>query len=157
MDLNQPCYDSILQIDKKLEELQKEVENMEKEYGFNEKHTNLTAHTNMNKTKNSTFKTQISTKTNIEKTRYQNLKNIKAEEKNVELKKTKINPKISQKWIDIFRAKPDNNYFLEKNKINSFPIDKENLKPILNFNLEDNFIHEYMKGYALEIIKNEEE
>lgn len=153
MDLNQPCYDSILHIDKKLEELQKEVENMEKEYGFNEKHTNLTAHTNMNKTKNSTTKTQISNKTNI---RYQNLKNIKAEEKNAELKKTKINPKISQKWIDIFRAKPDNNYFLEKNKVNSFPIDKENLRPNFNFSCEDNFIHEYMKGYALKIMKNEE-
>lgn len=154
MDLNQPCYDSIIQIDKKLEELQKEVEFMEKEYGFKENHTNLLAVTN--KTKTIASKTQTKLKSISEKTRYQNLPKVKSEENPNDTKKIKINPKISQKWKDTFRSKPDNNFFLEKNKIPSYKIDNEELcidSDVQNEN-EDDYLGNYMKDYGLKLNVN---
>lgn len=150
MDLTQPCYDSILNIDKRLEDLQKEVAMMEKEYGFQEKHVNLVA---PNKTKNLTTKPKTLEKS-IEKSRYNNLCSVKSEEDNNNLKKLKIVPKISQKWKDIFRKKPDNSYFFEKNKILSFGMENNDFKPRANFQNDDEFFEEFMSDYGLRVVKN---
>jgi len=147
MDLTQPCYDSILNIDKRLEDLQKEVALMEKEYGFKEKHVNLVVTNKLTKPKTTLEKTLQ------DKNRYNNLRSVKSEEDN-NIKKQKIVPKISQKWKDIFRKKPDKSYFLEKNKIGSFGMENDDFKPRTNFQTDDNFFEEFMNDYGLNAVKN---
>ena len=154
MDLTQPCYDSILHIDKRLEDLQKEVALMEKEYGFKEKHVNLVNTKSTSKTSKPTNKTNISIKSILqqEKTRYNNLPTVKLDEE-LGLKKQKIVPKISQKWKDVFRKKPDNSYFMEKNKIISIGVEPNDFKPRATFNKEEELFEDYMNDYALHVIK----
>jgi len=153
MDLTQPCYDSILNIDQRLEELQKEVCLMEREYGFKEKHVNLVSSTKP-KAKYQISKTLKST--TQEQTRYNNLPSVKIDPDCIKMKKTKQVPKISQKWKDVFKMKPDNTYFKEKNKIPSFGLENEDIKPSINMMDDEDFYKDYMQNYAIKVIKNEE-
>ncbi len=152
MDLTKPCYDSILQIDKRLEDLQKEVSLMEREYGFKEKHVNLLS----SKSKQLPSKTTKLSKKTLqekpqEKTRYNNLSTIKLDGDN-NLKKLKIVPKISQTWKDVFRKKPDNSYFMEKNKIESIGIENKDLRPRSHYLEKQCLFEEYMNDYALRVL-----
>ena len=152
MDLTKPCYESILQIDQRLEDLQKEVSLMEREYGFKEKHVNLLS----SKSKQIPSKTKtLSNKTlqekPQEKTRYNNLSTIKLDG-DTNMKKLKIVPKISQTWKDVFRKKPDNSYFMERNRIESIGIENKDLKPKSNYQEDLCVFEEYMNDYALRVL-----
>ena len=179
MDLTQPCYDSILHIDARLEELQKEVALMEKEYGFKEKHINLVSSTSKSKLSNSKqtkptpqeknpvfqetnfqdkkTKSTLKDKTTFqEATRYSNLPSVKVENELTKMKKTKIVPKISQKWKDVFKMKPDNSYFKERSKINSFGLENEEKKTKFGSHGKENIFEEYMQNYASRVLDEQE-
>lgn len=120
MDLSNPVFDSVLQIDSRLRQLQDEVTDLEQVYGFS---TNA-----FQSTLNSKKKTNL-TKPNKLDHRYKNLNADKTSADNIE-KKIIINPSVTQKWTENFQKKPDFMKFYKKEQSDfdekDFKINSEN-------------------------------
>jgi hypothetical protein len=136
MDLSSPVFDSVLQIDSRLRQLQDEVTDLEQTYGFS---TNA-----FQSTINSKKKLNLN-KVNKQDQRY---KNLNVPKNPVELeKKTIINPSVSQKWTENFQKKPDFMRFYRKEQS---VFDERDFK-IINGNLSigNNLLEKKMEKFGL--------
>lgn len=136
MDLSNPVFDSVLQIDSRLRQLQEEVTDLEQVYGFStnafQSTLNLKKKTNLNKV-------------NKLDPRYKNL-NVTKTSAEIE-KKTIINPSVSQKWTENFQKKPDFMRFYKKEP--SYFDEKDFKISSENKNFGNNLLEKKMEKFGL--------
>jgi len=179
MNLAQPAYDAILNWDKRLEQLQNEVRQLEQEYGFSEAHIELykektkkaaekvpkprpSANKTTNKSVNNTLNTSLnksaskfgktSTTSLMKESRYQNLPKVKIDESSIP--KTKPKPEIDPEWEKANRTKPNLMTFFDKENYQPTHISYKDFESKPAFCSNYNYFYDYMSNFALSYTKN---
>ena len=159
MNLSNPSFDAVIKMDKRLDELQNEVKQLEKEYGFSEKHVQFYRETKgkqppppqQTKKGTTTTTTKPSTKTHQPKNatlkdkRFGDLPSIEAEP----LPQVKPKPEIDLAWQNANKVKPSLEPFFEKETFMPTYIDQKDFqcKPV--FCSDYGYFYNYMSSFGL--------
>jgi len=147
MNLSQPSFDAVIKMDKRLEELQNEVMQLEKEYGFSEKHVQFYKETQGQAKKETkrTTKTHQPKNATLKDKRFGALPTIEAEP----LPPVKPKPEIDLAWQNANKVKPSLEAFYEKETFMPTYVDQKDFqcKPI--FCSDYGYFYNYMSSFGL--------
>lgn len=147
MALAKPVFDSIIKLDKRLEALQNEVSDLEKQYGFSEDfamESRASKKTDVSARKRASAHTTVPTK----QKRYKDLPTIKVQKEEVPQKV--IKPEIAPDWQEAHKINPSLYAFYDKNYYQPKHFDDRdfNIKP--TFTNDFGYFNECMSSFAVD-------